>query len=725
MVKRVKSSSKKSHRAFPVLLIAFLLVVGIALATPSLTGYVVSTNSPTIQIAITSGTQSHSDTLTNVAVNAYVDMSVSTSDRDISKIQWKQLAKETPNYAYFVSGQAITYYSGNDGINYPNMYRVKFTQPGNYVYSVNVTNRDTPNKRSTVKVFHIAIVSAQQTSNSAAPIVTTNLTSDSSVGAAASQIFVTNMSRVKLNASAVDANGISSYAWTKTSGPTDGYRVMVGNLNSYSATLQFTKVGVYIFKVNVTDNGSPKKSTVKEVTITVKNRPPTVAMEFTPGSVVSGSETDLAVTAFDADQDPLTFTWTKISGPTPIVVLNLPNPIRQVHEGTKSVYSLNLTQVGTYQFNVLIKDSANNQVTRGIFVIVTAKPASGAPAQPLAPPTLIVNVSANQTVTNGSIVTLVATGVTNRPGDLSYQWRELTGPPLVDSTVTAGSLASSTASLTLAQVGNYTFEVTTTLPAFGNQAALTTKNQTAIFVVNVTTPPVAPPGNLSTAGGNASVQQVCSSNSTCADNSYCVAPNTTAANCTALFCASGQVAQNHSCVAVNSSTSIQCTTNADCEDSKRCSSGSCVAVSCIAGSGQIVSNHQCTAPAVQSTGTGGSGTGSSSAGNLGTADASATTSSGGEVASSVGTASGAAQVGSPTPSSAVDALNQAVTTPSGDLNLPLVVALVIVLLVLIVGGYFMFLKKKPPTNSGGQLGEQADGQVDAQVAETGSTTESA
>ncbi len=321
--------------------------------------------------------------------------------------------------------------------------------------------------------------------NAVGPSLKTKLSSGSNSNSII--LTVVKNSAVKLTATATDSDGIASIEWKQQSGFPSGVKRIDGAYKTTNSienvlNLNFTQVGSYNFSVNATDKGNPKKSTVSTVKVIVSSstaspsNPVTVVIDTPPHiirtsqnkpPVVSESLVNLSVSAVAQNlNDELTFTWSQTTGPSPYgdpYILNLKSIL-----GTyTSAYRVNLTQLGEYKFKVTVSSHSSNLLaTKEFTVNVVPKTAAtlDAAVASQASPALSVDVVGNQWVTSGSSVLLNATALTNTPnGQLSFSWHQVDGPPLSDSSIIDGSLTDAFITLSLTEIGNYTFDVTAML----------------------------------------------------------------------------------------------------------------------------------------------------------------------------------------------------------------------------------------------------------------------
>jgi len=104
-----------------------------------------------------------------------------------------------------------------------------------------------------------------------------------------------------------------SLTWSKVSGPGT---VTFGSPNAASTSASFSAAGVYVLRLTGSDS---LLSTSDDVQVTAGsssvNSPPT-AYAGTDRTVLSGTKVSLTGTGSDPNNDPITFAWSQLSGPT-------------------------------------------------------------------------------------------------------------------------------------------------------------------------------------------------------------------------------------------------------------------------------------------------------------------------------------------------------------------------------------------------------------------------
>ncbi|THU34102.1 T9SS type A sorting domain-containing protein [Niastella caeni] len=271
-----------------------------------------------------------------------------------------------------------------------------------------------------------------------------------------------------------DADGtIVTYAWTKVAGPSQ-YSIV--NAGVASPTVTGLAAGVYVFRLQVTDDKGATAS--DDVTVTV------LAANLGP---VSNAGADISITlptnsttlnggaSSDPDGTIVRYAWSKISGPSTFTIGNA---------ATASTPLTNLV-AGTYVFRLTVTDDKGATATDDVNVIVNnANTPVNKPPVAQAGTDIAITLPTNSVTLNGS-------ASSDPDGTISrYAWSKVSGPTqfLIAS---PGSAITTVSNLV---AGTYVFRLTVT----DNSGA--TANDDITVVVNSTTspgnqPPVAIPGN--------------------------------------------------------------------------------------------------------------------------------------------------------------------------------------------------------------------------------------
>jgi major membrane immunogen (membrane-anchored lipoprotein) len=241
---------------------------------------------------------------------------------------------------------------------------------------------------------------------------------------------------VHLSGSGKDSDGsISSYQWTKISGPSDP---TIGDSNSASTTVSNLIQGVYEFQLKVTDNdGATAKNTVQITVNAAKNIAPTADAGTDKTITLPTNSVTLSGRGNDSDGTITSYLWTKISGPTATIA----NP---------SSETTNVTGLleGTYQFELKVTDDKGATGKDTVNITVNA-------AKNIAP---TADAGTDKTITlPTNTVTLSGSGNDSDGAITSYAWAKISGP-----TATIISASSATTNVTGLVQGSYQFELKVT-----------------------------------------------------------------------------------------------------------------------------------------------------------------------------------------------------------------------------------------------------------------------
>ena len=235
-----------------------------------------------------------------------------------------------------------------------------------------------------------------------------------------------------------DADGtIASYAWNKVSGPPGG---TLASANAATTSVTALGVGVYVFRLTVTDNnGAIGVDSVRVTVNAAPNQPPTANAGSDITVTLPVNSTTLVGSGTDADGTIASFAWNKVSGP-PGGTLGSPNA------ATTTVTALG---VGTYVFKLTVTDNNGATGTDSVRVIVNA--AANQPPSANAGNNITITLPVNSATLSGS--------GTDADGTItSYAWSKVTGPP--GGTISSPNTA--TTNVTALGVGVYTFRLTVT-----------------------------------------------------------------------------------------------------------------------------------------------------------------------------------------------------------------------------------------------------------------------
>ncbi|RYE20944.1 MAG: T9SS type A sorting domain-containing protein, partial [Sphingobacteriales bacterium] len=217
---------------------------------------------------------------------------------------------------------------------------------GTYTYSLKVTDNAGGTATATVTI----------TVNAAANVLPT-------VNAGADKTVTLPASTTTLSGSGSDTDGtISTYLWTKVSGPTGGN---IANTASASTGITALTAGTYVYSLKVTDNaGGTATDSVRVIVNAAANVLPTVNAGTDQTITLPATTATLTGTAADTDGTIRTYLWTKVSGPTGGNIVNT------------ATASTGITALiaGTYVYSLKVTDNAGGTATDS--VKVTVKPAA-------------------------------------------------------------------------------------------------------------------------------------------------------------------------------------------------------------------------------------------------------------------------------------------------------------------------------------------------------------
>ncbi len=195
-----------------------------------------------------------------------------------------------------------------------------------------------------------------------------------------------------------------------------------------------------------------------------------------------GGAVSLVGTASDGDSDPLTYSWTQVSGPAVTLAgATTANPTFTAPAQTN--------QARTMVFRLSVSDGIGNPETDEVSIAI--------PAGPNTPP--VANAGADATIAAGATRPLSgsASDLDNDP--LTYQWTQTAGPT-VTITNPASATASFVAPASTGAVQTLTFQL------IAHDGAINSAPDTVTFTVPANSPPTANAGPDATRNGGSSVQ---------------------------------------------------------------------------------------------------------------------------------------------------------------------------------------------------------------------------
>lgn len=255
---------------------------------------------------------------------------------------------------------------------------------------------------------------APQTYNYTVPTV--------NAGAAQTITSLDGAGSVTLNGSAAGTNGatISSYAWTKTSGPSSG---IISSASSASTTVTGMVQGSYVFTLTATDNhGLTSSSTVSITVIAISLTIPSVnagVAQIITSPDGAGSVTLNGSAAGTNGASIASYSWTKTSGPSSGTISS---------PSSASTTVTGLAQ-GVYVFTLTVSDnrglSSSSTVSITVIPLLVSRPAPAPNQAPVA----VASLSASTITLPTNSVTLDGSGSYDADGSItSYAWTQTAGP---------------------------------------------------------------------------------------------------------------------------------------------------------------------------------------------------------------------------------------------------------------------------------------------------------
>jgi hypothetical protein len=335
-------------------------------------------------------------------------------------------------------------------------------QQGVYVFRLTVTDNDGATATNDVQIT----VNAAPVANTAPTAV-----------AGADQTITLPVNTVTLNGSGTDADGtISSYTWTKVSGPAGGN---ITSANTAATDITNLQQGVYVFRLTITDNDGATATNDVQITVNaapVANTAPVAVAGADQTITLPVNTVSLNGSGTDADGTIASYAWTKVSGPAG-------GNITSANTDATDITNL---QQGVYVFRLTVTDNDGATATNDVQITVNAAPVANTA------PTAIAG--ADQTITLPlNTVTLNGSG-TDADGTIaSYAWTKVSGP--AGGNITSANTAAT--AITSLQQGIYVFRLTVT----DNDGATATND----VQVTVNAAPVANQSPVAQAGANQTI----------------------------------------------------------------------------------------------------------------------------------------------------------------------------------------------------------------------------
>ncbi|MBI3892209.1 MAG: PKD domain-containing protein, partial [Candidatus Wallbacteria bacterium] len=255
------------------------------------------------------------------------------------------------------------------------------------------------------------------------------------------------------------SGGTVTYSWTIASQTLGGSGATLSATNTANTTFTAPVAGVYIVSLTVLDSSGT--SATSSVTLTV-DTPPVASAGANQVRNIGTAVTLDASASSDADSDPLTYAWTRISGPSA--------PALSSAASFRTTFTP--TVAGMYVYRVTVSDGRGATSTAGVTVTVNRPP--------------VARAGTSRLVNAGTAVTLDASTSTDPDSDpLTYTWSRNggTGPEVVLS-VPDGARTT----FTPPDRGTYPFLLTVSDGRTGISTAAVTITANALPVVTIAAP---------------------------------------------------------------------------------------------------------------------------------------------------------------------------------------------------------------------------------------------
>jgi hypothetical protein len=245
-----------------------------------------------------------------------------------------------------------------------------------------------------------------------------------------------------LTGSGFDPDGtITSYAWTRVSGPATFTIVSAGTA---STGINNLVQGVYTFRLTVTDNSGATATDVVTVTVNnASNQGPTANAGADITITLPINTATLYGSGSDPDGTITSYAWVRVSGPTSFTLANT---------GSATTGLYNLVQ-GVYVFRLTVTDNRGATAVDNVSVTVNeAVPNGNQPPTARTENDITLTLPINSTLLHGN------TSSDPDGNIVSYAWTQVSGPG--QAVISNGTTSIATVSdLT---TGIYTFEVKVT-----------------------------------------------------------------------------------------------------------------------------------------------------------------------------------------------------------------------------------------------------------------------
>jgi chitinase len=218
---------------------------------------------------------------------------------------------------------------------------------------------------------------------------------------------------VNLSGTASDGDGDPlTHTWTQVSGPTVTL-TGANTLNpSFTAPAQTNQARTMVFRLTTSDGiASP---VTDDIAVTIPAGPNTLptANAGNDRTIGGGPQASLLGSGTDLDGDPLTYSWTQVSG-TPVTFVTPTNTANAIFN---SPASNGVAQPLVFQ--LIVNDGFGNSAPDQVTLTVPAN----------IPPT--VSAGPDATYTGSSAVTLAGSATDSENNPLTYQWTQTAGTPV-------------------------------------------------------------------------------------------------------------------------------------------------------------------------------------------------------------------------------------------------------------------------------------------------------
>lgn len=318
-----------------------------------------------------------------------------------------------------------------------------FTLSGTYIYSLTVKDLQGNSNTSQTSI----LVNPVQTGPSVATAKT-----------GASQTITIPAAATLDGSSSSDAGStISSYAWSKVSGPSGD---VLANAALVKTSVTFTAAGTYVYTLTVTDLQGHTASAQTSIVASVYSVPLSVpTANAGPNQTITLPTYAVTLAGYysrDLGSTISTYLWAKVSGPAG----------DRLYNTTTNQAGINFTTAGTYVYSLTITDllgqsnTAQTTVTVNPVAVVVIPPviipvANAGAAQSVQLPVNTVSLNGSQSTITGVIGT-------------QYAWSEVSGP----STANLNSSTDMSPTVTNLVAGTYVFNLQVSNSA-GNSSSST------------------------------------------------------------------------------------------------------------------------------------------------------------------------------------------------------------------------------------------------------------